>query len=150
VILPYQRNRGGIEPEYGPVMKKTAWLLILIASLVSVRPADAQPAPGDPGRVEAVGFDRIVRTVAAETRLTAPAAARRAQAGPAPRARRGVGKRILGGIAGGVGGFFAGAYIGAAIDGECGGCDDPGLKGALIGMPIGAAIGAWAGQRWLF
>ena len=63
---------------------------------------------------------------------------------------RSVGRRILGAVAGGAGGFFAGGYLGAWIDGDCGGCDDPGLKGALIGAPIGAALGAVFGGLYLF
>ena len=49
------------------------------------------------------------------------------------------------GALGALGGFFAGGYLGAAIDGDCGGCDDPGLKGALIGAPVGAIVGATLG-----
>jgi len=68
------------------------------------------------------------------------------QTQPAPR-RSSVGRKILGGALLGVGGFFAGGYIGAKIDGDCGGCDDPGFKGALIGAPIGAAVGAIVGAK---
>ncbi len=121
-------------------MRKLTCPLIVVVVLAAAPVAEAQR----------VDFDRAVRVAAAQTALTPARNARSAQNGQAPRERRGVGKRILGGIVGGTGGFFAGGYIGAAIDGDCGGCDDPGLKGALIGMPIGAAIGAWAGQRWLF
>ena len=42
-----------------------------------------------------------------------------------------------------IGGFFAGGYTGAWIENTfdpCG-CDDPGLKGVLIGAPIGAIAG---------
>jgi len=42
-----------------------------------------------------------------------------------------------------IAGLFAGAYAGAAIENKyhpCA-CDDPGLQGALIGMPIGAIAG---------
>jgi len=62
--------------------------------------------------------------------------------------RRSVGRKILGGALGAVGGFFAGGYLGAMIDGECGGCDDPGLKGALIGAPIGAVVGGILGTKF--
>ena len=64
--------------------------------------------------------------------------------------RRSVKRVILGAAAGAAGGFFAGGYIGAAIDGDCGGCDDPGFKGFLIGAPIGAVAGGIAGGKWLF
>jgi len=42
---------------------------------------------------------------------------------------------------GAVGGFFAGAFLGAAIEGDRCNCDDPGLLGAVIGAPVGAATG---------
>jgi hypothetical protein len=64
--------------------------------------------------------------------------------------RRSVTRIVLGAAAGAAGGFFAGAYLGAAIDGDCGGCDDPGFKGFLIGAPIGAVAGGIAGGKWLF
>ena len=63
---------------------------------------------------------------------------------------RSVTKRIIGGAVGATAGFFAGGYLGAWIDGDCGGCDDPGLKGALIGAPIGAAVGGILGALFLF
>ena len=56
-----------------------------------------------------------------------------------------VGRKLLGGAIGATAGFFAGGYHGAAIDGDCGGCDDPGFKGALIGAPIGAVTGGILG-----
>ena len=131
---------------------KTMTRALLVAVVLAAGPrAEAQQAVSQPPKVERrVDFDRAIQTAAGEVRLLAPPSARTAQADQASGSRRGAGKRILGGLVGGTAGFFAGGYIGAAIDGDCGGCDDPGLKGALIGMPIGAAIGAWAGQRWLF
>jgi len=65
-----------------------------------------------------------------------------------PSRRRSAGRKILGGALGAVGGFFAGGYLGAMIDGECGGCDDPGFKGALIGAPIGAVVGGILGAKF--
>ena len=53
--------------------------------------------------------------------------------------KMGIGQRIVWTSLAGLGGFFAGGYIGAAIEGDGCHCDDPGLKGALIGIPIGAA-----------
>jgi hypothetical protein len=57
------------------------------------------------------------------------------------------GRRVLWTAIGAVGGFFAGAYLGSAIENAVApcGCDDPGLKGALIGMPIGALAGGVTG-----
>ena len=65
-----------------------------------------------------------------------------------PSSRRSVGRKILGGALGALGGFFAGGYIGAKIEGDCGGCDDPGLKGAVIGAPIGAVVGGILGAKF--
>jgi hypothetical protein len=50
-------------------------------------------------------------------------------------------------VIGAVGGFFGGAYLGSAIENQVAPChcDDPGLKGALIGMPLGAVAGGIAG-----
>lgn len=60
-------------------------------------------------------------------------------------------KRIVAGaIVGGVGGFFAGGFLGAHIEGDRCNCDDPGVRGFLIGAPIGAVAGAIAGAKMLF
>ena len=57
------------------------------------------------------------------------------------------GRRVLWTSIGAVGGFFAGGYIGSWTENAVApcGCDDPGLKGALIGLPIGAIAGGVAG-----
>jgi hypothetical protein len=60
-------------------------------------------------------------------------------------------KRIVAGaIAGGVGGFFAGGFLGAHIEGDRCDCDDPGVRGFLIGAPIGALAGGILGTKFLF
>ena len=64
--------------------------------------------------------------------------------------RRGPGRIVAGAAVGAAAGFFAGGYLGAAIDGDCGGCDDPGLKGALIGAPVGAVVGGILGGKFFF
>ena len=80
----------------------------------------------------------------AEAAMVTEAPAMRTMA-QAPRKQSSAWSKLAFGAIGGVAGFFAGGYLGAAIDGDCGGCDDPGLKGALIGAPIGAAVGATLG-----
>lgn len=57
------------------------------------------------------------------------------------------GRRVLWTAVGAAGGFFAGGYLGAAIENAVSpcGCDDAGLMGALIGMPIGAVAGGITG-----
>jgi hypothetical protein len=61
-----------------------------------------------------------------------------------------VGRANAGAAVGAVGGAFAGGYLGAAIDGDSGGCDDPGLKGFLIGFPVGGVVGGVLGGFFLF
>ena len=63
----------------------------------------------------------------------------------APKRERSTTRKVFGAALAGTAGFFAGGYLGAIIDGDCGGCDDPGFKGALIGAPIGAAVGVVLG-----
>jgi hypothetical protein len=63
--------------------------------------------------------------------------------------QRSGGRKFLGAVVGAAGGFFGGAYLGAAIEGECN-CDDPGLRGAIIGAPIGAVTGGILGYKFLF
>jgi len=59
-------------------------------------------------------------------------------------------RKVAYGILLGLAGMYGGAYLGAAVEGSCH-CDDPGLAGAMIGMPIGAiagaAFGVWLGGR---
>ena len=78
------------------------------------------------------------------SRIAAKAAKRPALQASSSR-KSSVGRKILGAAIGATAGFFAGGYLGAAIDGDCGGCDDPGLKGALIGAPVGAVAGGILG-----
>ena len=62
--------------------------------------------------------------------------------------KRSVMRSVLGGALGAAGGFFAGAYLGAFIEGDRCNCDDPGLKGALIGAPVGAVTGGILGAKF--
>jgi hypothetical protein len=59
-------------------------------------------------------------------------------------------RRIAGAAVGATGGFFGGGFLGAAIEGDSCSCDDPGLKGFLIGAPVGAVAGGILGAMWLF
>ena len=59
-------------------------------------------------------------------------------------------RAVLGGAVGAVGGALAGGYLGAKSEGDCGGCDDPGLKGFLIGFPVGGIVGGVLGAKHLF
>jgi hypothetical protein len=66
------------------------------------------------------------------------------------RSERGVGRKVFGALVGAAGGFFGGGYLGATIEGDRCHCDDPGLKGAVIGAPIGAVVGGILGWNYLF
>jgi len=57
---------------------------------------------------------------------------------------------VAGAIVGSVGGFFAGGFLGAHIEGDRCDCDDPGVRGFLIGAPIGAVAGGIVGAKVLF
>jgi hypothetical protein len=73
-----------------------------------------------------------------------------AQRAPGLRPQRGPARKVFGTLVGAVAGFFAGGYLGAAIEGDRCRCDDPGLKGALIGAPVGAAVAGVLGFHFLF
>lgn len=59
--------------------------------------------------------------------------------------QRSTGRKVLGAAIGAVGGFFGGGFLGAAIEGDRCDCDDPGLKGFLVGAPVGAVTGGVLG-----
>lgn len=69
---------------------------------------------------------------------------------PSGSQRRSTWRKVAGGVVGGVGGFFGGGYLGAAIEGDRCNCDDPGLKGFVVGAPIGALIGGILGAKFIF
>lgn len=97
--------------------------------------------------------DSVARLAAGPPETTSVEMAQQPPAYPgAPPAQprpRSVTRKILGGVAGGVGGFFLGGYLGAKIEGDRCNCDDPGFTGFLIGLPIGAGVGAVLGAKFL-
>jgi hypothetical protein len=108
------------------------------ASSASVASRDSRGAtPELRQAVKAVRFDKT--TPADERRKSAPPSRRTPQ-------MSGVERGIFTAFAG-VAGFFAGGYLGAKIEGDCN-CDDPGLMGAIIGAPIGAAAAAIVTWIW--
>jgi len=123
----------------------TFLLLIVLSSGASaeglVSPASRRAAPGP-----------IVHaaSVQALSKLQLDRLARAHQGQEPTVRRRGTGRIVAGVAVGATAGFFADGYLGAWIDGDCGGCDDPGLKGALIGAPVGAVVGGILGGKFLF
>ena len=53
-------------------------------------------------------------------------------------------QRIATAVGMGLAGFWVGGKVGATLEGNCT-CDDPGLKGFMIGAPIGAVTGVTLG-----
>lgn len=124
--------------------------MFVVSVLMSTMPASAQGA-GDRHQAGTPTSIRESLRVAAvaiplDSRGPAPASQQPAQ----PGRQRSIQRKVLGGIVGGVGGFFGGLFLGAAIEGDRCNCDDPGLKGALIGGPVGAAAGGILGYKLLF
>jgi hypothetical protein len=124
----------------------------LIATLAG--PGRAAAAPGD-GPIAATAARLLEAGEIGVIEPPAPGGAAtptaRAQS-PQPERSKGarIGRRIAGAAVGAVGGAFAGGYLGAVIDGDCGGCDDPGFKGFLIGFPVGGVVGGVLGGLYLF
>jgi hypothetical protein len=103
-------------------------------------PTAAALAAANPDRPAAMGWT---------SEMASPAKANGGSLPPTIQTRhRSIGRKILGGALGAVGGFFAGGYLGAKIEGDSCNCDDPGLKGALIGAPIGAVTGGILGAMF--
>ena len=111
-------------------------LAVLVITLTSVSSASAQQsgmaATADPlFSPQAIG------------RAVQQAPPPRTTARPTPK-RRSARSRAVWTVLGVVGGAFAGVVLGAALEPDCR-CDDPGVKGALIGLPVGAIGGGAAG-----
>jgi hypothetical protein len=130
--------------------------IALMASLAGPGNAAAEPI----GRPIAAAVERLAWSAPDAARPLATPGAPQTQlvslqpdpAIPATERSKGarIGRRIAGAAVGAVGGAFAGGYLGAAIDGDCGGCDDPGFKGFLIGFPVGGVVGGVLGGLYLF
>lgn len=90
---------------------------------------------------------RVIQQGIASAQQGVPLAPRQSASPPPRTSSANTGRRVLWTAVGAAGGFFAGGYLGAAIENAVSPChcDDPGLKGALIGIPIGAIAGGVAG-----
>ena len=103
---------------------------------VTLDPFTLRPAKGASRATRlAIRWDRSVQPPA----ITRPGARARSKT-----------RIVAGAILGSVGGFFAGGFLGAHIEGDRCNCDDPGVRGFLIGAPIGAVVGGIVGGKLLF
>lgn len=143
---------GGMISSWVRLAAAVATALCVLAGVASAEASGASPVmqalprPGVPHK-QAEAMRRPIREAVATFdygRVSTAAAERPALQSSSSR-KSSVGRKILGAAIGATAGFFAGGYLGAAIDGDCGGCDDPGLKGALIGAPVGAVAGGILG-----
>jgi hypothetical protein len=128
----------------GHMRKLVCTLLIVLGtggSLVVHAQAPSSRAIPHDTEVTALSAETIARSV--ERWVREEPAQREQPAVPKEHKRMGTGTRALIIAGSAVGGFFAGGFLGHQIEREfapCN-CDDPGLKGALIGAPIGAIAG---------
>ena len=130
-------------------LKQTSVALIAATSVVlaGTAPVFAEERAGirsTPSNTNALSSAAIAQaTRALPGTITLRATASQAVGSPAAptKAKRSVARRVAYISIGAVGGFFAGAFLGAAIEGDRCNCDDPGLLGAVIGAPVGAATG---------
>jgi hypothetical protein len=135
-----------------------ALLMVALAGPAAAAGTDARPITEAVARLSFEAADDAPEMFAGNTprpgdRADRPRAAlAQRQVDPGPERSKGarIGRRIAGAAVGAVGGAFAGGYLGAAIDGDCGGCDDPGFKGFLIGFPVGGVVGGVLGGLFLF
>jgi hypothetical protein len=126
-----------IHPRTGPASINWLLALVLAFSVVGAGSLQGQRVTSMV-RLGADGRSPLAPGIAVETASIALGA--RANALPI---------RLLTAAGGTVVGFFVGATVGyQVLSHDCGGCDDPGLDaiiyGALVGIPVGAALGAAA------
>jgi hypothetical protein len=140
-------------------MRSFVYLLSVVAVLAApsvVLAQDAEPrtasgasAPAAPIRPR-LSFDRAFKGISFTAQSTHAIPQARVPLRPQYRRDKPVWRRIAGAAVGATGGFFGGGFLGAAIEGDSCSCDDPGLKGFLIGAPVGAVAGGILGAMWLF
>ncbi len=121
------------------------WIAAVLIAIVITTPASAEPAGAGAAAqrrslresVERLRFDDSSRGWS-----YAPASRASRKNGTAQKATAAFAIGFLGMI----GGAFAGGWLDAMLGRDCH-SEDPGFKGALIGMPVGAAAGGIVGWR---
>ena len=121
--------------------------LRVAATLVMVMATAAVAGADEHARTPLMISSQVIQRGIADVQQGVPLSPRQF-ASPQQRAgSASTGRRVVWTAVGAAGGFFAGGYLGSAIENAVApcGCDDPGLKGAFIGFPIGAIAGGVAG-----
>jgi hypothetical protein len=116
--------------------------LLLAASISG---ATLTPAPTTPVNGIHAATVRVAHDAARAELLALPPSAV-----VASRGKRSVARVVTGIVLGAAAGTFAGGFVGYKIErgfADCR-CDDPGIRGLIIGAPIGAAIGAVLGGKF--
>lgn len=114
----------------------------LLALFVTAAPAYADPVPT--AGVSSTALRQSIRSVRFDA--APPAIDRQTKTVLMGASGRHLTRRGLQTALAAIAGLYAGGYFGASIEGDRCRCDDPGLKGFLIGAPIGAVsagIGMW-------
>ena len=118
---------------------------LLVAASVATATVPVSDAVTNP-------ISRSIPRVTAEISAAAPQPALPAPARWARPPQRGAGKIAAGAVLGAVAGIFAGGFVGYKLErafGDCR-CDDPGIRGVLVGVPVGALVGGIVGGKFLF
>jgi hypothetical protein len=124
------------------VVNVTAVFLIA-ASLAGAAPKTKSELVNPGLRASTIAVVRHLPAAAAAPALPAAAVA------PA-RGKRSAARVATGIVLGAAAGTFAGGFVGYKIErgfADCR-CDDPGLRGLIIGAPVGAVIGAIVGGKF--
>jgi hypothetical protein len=121
----------------------------VLAQDVEPRTTSGASTPAAPIRPR-LSLDGAFKGISFMTPSARATAQARVPVRPQYRRDKPVWRRIAGAAVGATGGFFGGGFLGAAIEGDSCSCDDPGLKGFLIGAPAGAVAGGILGAMWLF
>src|SRR5688572_20842509 len=120
-------------------------IFVLLVAVVTLdrAPAFAQTPRDAP--LAAASLTRTFQLSAQALRIEASPTSR-PQVRPAS-SKASVARKMVGSVIGLFAGVYLGGAAGAAIEGNRCRCDDPGLKGWLIGAPVGGVAGAILGSK---
>jgi hypothetical protein len=128
IVLTVSASRADAQGAREPVVAHGIWN----AAMASMAAEEHEPAHTHNQSQPAADRQRFDAARARPRRFSQPA---RMKTGP---------RRTLGAVLGAFGGLFAGGLIGASLDRNCG-CDDPGVRGFMLGAEFGAVAGGILG-----